>query len=150
MMRPRRRAQRCRPATYRDTLKVTVAGSESVIKTRAPIAAASAGPDRAARKAGGESPRRVIAGAMLSLEVAPFEPSSAVGGVTVVVVTSAVVGVGVGVGVGSETASNWAWTDRAALMVSVHGSVPEQSPLQPAKLDPLAGLALSVTTEPAV
>lgn len=146
-MRPRRTVQRCRTATYRDTLKVTVAGSESVIDTRAPIAAASADPDRAAWKAGGESPSRVIAGAMLSLEVAPFEPSSAVGGVTVVVVTPAVVGVGVGVG--SETASNWAWTDRAALMVRVHASVPEQSPPQPAKLDPLAGLALSVTTEPA-
>jgi hypothetical protein len=146
-MRPRRRVQRCRPATGRDTLKLTVAGSESVIETRAPIAAASAGPERAAWKAGGESPSRVIAGATPSLEVGPFEPSSAVGAVSYVGVAPAVVGVGVGVG--SETASNCAWTDRAALMVSAHASVPEQSPPQPAKLDPLAGLALSVTIEPA-
>jgi hypothetical protein len=84
---------------------------------------------------------------MPSLGVAAFEPSSAVGVVSFVVVTPAVVGVGVGVG--SETASNWAWTDRAALIVSVHASAPEQSPPQPLKLDPLAGLALSVTAEPA-
>ena len=46
--------------------KVTVAASDRASDRRAPARAARAGPDGAARKAVGDSPRRVIAGATLS------------------------------------------------------------------------------------
>jgi len=36
----------------------------------------------------------------------------------------------------------------AAFIVTVHGPVPAQPPLQPVKVDPLAGLAVRVTAVP--
>jgi len=40
-------------------------------------------------------------------------------------------------------------TERAALIVTVHGLVPEQPPpLHPPNVDPLAAAAVSVTTVP--
>ena len=41
---------------------------------------------------------------------------------------------------------NVAVTDRAALIVTVHVAVPLHATLQPAKLEPAAGVAVSVTT----
>src|SRR5262245_29350240 len=41
--------------------------------------------------------------------------------------------------------SNLAVTVLSALGVTVHGPVPEQAPDQPAKLEPAAGVAVSVT-----
>jgi hypothetical protein len=38
----------------------------------------------------------------------------------------------------------------AAFIVTVHGPVPAQPPLQPVKVDPLAGLAVRVTAVPLV
>ena len=42
--------------------------------------------------------------------------------------------------------ANVAVTDWAALMVTTHCPVPEQAPLQPAKVEPVAAAALRVTT----
>src|SRR5688500_9656073 len=54
-----------RPARSRRTRKVTLAASDSVIETRVPPRADSAGPDRAARNIGGVR-RREIDGATMS------------------------------------------------------------------------------------
>lgn len=45
---------------------------------------------------------------------------------------------------------NVAVTERAALIVTVHAPVPEQSPLQPVKLEPASAAAVSVTVLPDV
>jgi hypothetical protein len=43
-----------------------------------------------------------------------------------------------------------AWTDTAEVKVTWHVPVPEQGPFfQPANVDPLAGVAVNVTTVPA-
>ena len=39
---------------------------------------------------------------------------------------------------------NSARTERSALIVTGHGTVPEQSPLQPEKTEPGSGMAVSV------
>jgi hypothetical protein len=39
-------------------------------------------------------------------------------------------------------------TERAWLIVTVQAPVPEQSPLQPAKVEPAVGVGVSVTTVP--
>jgi hypothetical protein len=44
--------------------------------------------------------------------------------------------------------ANVAVTERSALMVTVHVPVPEQAPLQPAKVEPASALALNVTELP--
>jgi hypothetical protein len=51
-------------------------------------------------------------------------------------------------GLVSGMESKAACTVWLSLIVTVQGPIPEQSPLQPAKLDPGAGVALSVTTVP--
>jgi hypothetical protein len=43
----------------------------------------------------------------------------------------------------------FAITDWAAVIVRVQAPVPEHGPLHPVNVDPLAGVALSVTTVPA-
>ena len=43
---------------------------------------------------------------------------------------------------------NVAVTDLAASIVTLHAPVPEQAPLQPAKVAPASGVAVSVTTVP--
>ena len=45
---------------------------------------------------------------------------------------------------------NVAVTERAALIVTVHAPVPEQSPLQPVKFEPASAAAVSVTVLPDV
>lgn len=47
-------------------------------------------------------------------------------------------------------AANVAVTERSTLIVTVHVAVPEQSPLQPVKVEPAAALAVSVTELPAL
>jgi hypothetical protein len=47
-------------------------------------------------------------------------------------------------------ASKLAETERSALMLTVQLPVPEQAPDQPAKFDPAAGEAVSVTLVPEV
>ena len=54
-----------------------------------------------------------------------------------------------GGGGGGATATNVAVTERAAVIVTVHVLVPVQAPLQPAKLEPALGAAVSVTVVPA-
>jgi hypothetical protein len=49
-----------------------------------------------------------------------------------------------------QSAPKFAVTDWAALMVTTQDPVPEQAPLHPVKLYPLAGAAVRVTTVPAV
>jgi hypothetical protein len=71
----------------------------------------------------------------------------AVGMVAVAVGTVAVAVGTVAVGVLSVKV---ALTLRSWLMVRTHAPVPEQAPPQPAKVEPLAGLAVRVTTVPAV
>ena len=44
-----------------------------------------------------------------------------------------------------EGRENVAVTERASDIASVHGPVPEQAPVQPAKVEPLVGVAVSVT-----
>ena len=46
------------------------------------------------------------------------------------------------------TAVNVAVTARAALIVSEHVPVPVQAPLQPVKVEPVAGVAVSATAVP--
>src|SRR5829696_1858867 len=133
----------CRPEALRATRNVTVASSESATDSRAPNRLARAGPEGAAWKAAGDSWSRVIAGAMLSS--APLGATSVVVDSVVVLEASAKVGGGVVCGTGA----NSALTERAALIVSVQLPVPEQSPLQPAKLELAPGLPVSVTTVPA-
>ena len=43
---------------------------------------------------------------------------------------------------------NVAVAERAALIVTTHTPVPVQSPLQPVKVEPAAGVAVRVTTVP--
>jgi hypothetical protein len=50
--------------------------------------------------------------------------------------------------VGAATSSNRAETVLLAVSVRVQGPVPEQSPPQPLKADPVLGLAVSVTIVP--
>lgn len=117
-----------RPATNRLMRNVTVAASDRVSETRVPTRADSAGPERAARNRAGESRNRETVGATRSL------PGAAGGGGSPTTV--------------SPTGSKAAATERLSLIVTVHGPLPEQAPLQPAKLEPAAGVAASVTEVP--
>ena len=119
-----------------------MAASDSTSDSRVPIVEARAGPERAARKATGDSASRPIAGATLSTG-----GMSAVGLGPVVLAGLAVTGAG-GAG-GAGTSPNSAFTLCASPIVSVQVSVPEQSPLQPVKVDPLSGAAVNVTPAPA-
>ena len=99
-----------------------------------PMTAANAEPTRAARNAVGESRRDEMAGAMTSAPAMSGPLGVCCGGVC-----------GVAVPVPSANAACTVWL---AFMVTVHDPVPEQAPLQPAKLEPAAGVAVSVTGVP--
>lgn len=113
-----------------------MAASDNVIETRVPTNADSAGPDRAAGNIAGDSRSREIDGATMS----------PVGDGAVGVTGGGVLGPTGAASLGMS--SKAAPTERLAVIVAVQGPVPEQAPLQPAKLEPGAGVAVSDTDVP--
>src|SRR5581483_7060574 len=59
------------------------------------------------------------------------------------------VSVGVSVGVGEAASPNVAVSCVAWLIVTLHMSLPAHAPLQPRKVEPACGFAVSITTVPA-